>query len=320
MKKRNKIIIGVLLVLVLALGGVAYMVGDFFVDYAVGRKDVDFEDPLSPTYEKPESEVANELAADIAIETFLSEYEGEDVYMESFDGLTMYGKMFLQNDTDMWIIIAHGYTSSYTHCLDLMVRFYEQGYNVLLPSLRTHGESEGDYISMGYYDGRDVAEWANLIVADNVEAKIVLHGTSMGAATVMMAAGEETLPENVFAVVEDCGYTNAYTMFVEQLEYRYGLPEFPVMTISRMLGKVRTGFDFRDASPIDALANATVPILFIHGDADGFVLPYMQVELFDSYEGEKEMLIIEGADHGAARYVDPDVYYGTMWEFIDRYK
>lgn len=316
MKKRNKIIISVLLILALALGGIGYMVGDFFVEYAVGRKDVDYDDPLSPTYEKPEVEAANELAADIAIEEFLLNHPGEDVHMESFDGLTMYGKMFQQEHTDLWAIVVHGYTSSYESCLDLMVRFYEQGYNVLLPSLRTHGESEGDYISMGYYDGRDIVEWSNIIVKMNSDAEIVLHGTSMGAATVMMAAGEESLPENVFAVIEDCGYTNAYTMFVEQLKYRYGLPEFPVMTISRMLGEVRTGFDFRDASPIDALVDATVPILFIHGDQDGFVLPYMQVELYESYEGVKDMLIVNGADHGAARYVDPESYYGSMWKFI----
>lgn len=320
MNKTKKIVISTLSIIIALLSIGGYAVGNYFVDYAVARKDDNYDDPLSPTYDALETEQLNEQLADAAVEALLFVNPGNDVYMTSFDGLELYAKSFTQENSDLWAIIVHGYTSSYQSVQDVMVRFYNEGYNVLLPDLRSHGLSQGQYISMSYYDGIDIADWSNYIVDMNEQAHIVLHGTSMGGATVMMAAGEENLPSNVFAVIEDCGYTNAYQMFVEQLKDRYGLPEFPIMNIARLIGKFKVGYDFKDANPIGALENATVPILFIHGDEDGYVLPYMQFELYNAYNGLKDILTIEGADHGAARHIDPDIYYNTIFDFINQHK
>lgn len=320
MNRKNKIIIISLSVLLLSISVISYGVGNYFVDYAVARKGSNYDDPLSPTYDAPETEQLNEQLSDEAVASMLVMNPGIDMSLTSFDGLELFAKSFLQEESDLWAIVVHGYTSSYESVQDVMLQFYNQGYNVLLPDLRSHGFSEGDYISMSYHDGKDICDWANLIVQQNKEAKIILHGTSMGGATVMMAAGEQSLPSNVFAIIEDCGYTNAYQMFVEQLDSRYGLPEFPIMNIARLVGKFKVGYDFKDANPMGALEHATLPILFIHGDQDGYVLPYMVDELYNAYEGEKEKLIIEGADHGAARHVDPTTYYETIFNFINTYK
>ena len=88
----------------------------------------------------------------------------------------------------------------------------EQGWNVLLPDMRTHGESEGKYIGMGWLDRLDVLKWIDLIRERDEQAQIILHGVSMGGATVMMTSGE-ALPENVRAVIDDCGYTSVWDIF-----------------------------------------------------------------------------------------------------------
>lgn len=318
MKKHwKKIVISIVLILVAGLGVGAYFVGDYFVDYALARKDLDFEDPLSPTYDKPALELANREKADIEVTQFLRTYSPGLITLPTFDGINLSAHIIENPGSEKWAIIVHGYTSSYDTGLDFAMEFYEQGYSILLPELRGHGSSDGDYMTMGHDDGKDILTWIDSITTYNPSAKIVLHGISMGAATVMMAAGEEALAPNVVAVIEDCGYTDAYQMFSEQLEARFGLPSFPLLNIAAIVGKQKAGFDLKDASPIKALENSNVPILFIHGDEDGFVLPYMLNELYNSYDGEKEKLIIEGADHGAARYVNPELYYDTVFTFLN---
>lgn len=318
MKKHwKKILLSILIILTVGVGVGAYMVGDYFVDYALARKDIDFDDPLSPTYDKPQAEIENRAIADIAVNTFLQTTPPAPISITSFDDLSLTGHVLEYPGSDLWVIIVHGYTSSYDTGLDFATEFYNRGYSVILPELRAHGSSEGDYMTMGYYDSKDILSWIEVITKYDETARIVLHGISMGAATVMMAAGDEELPYNIVAVIEDCGYTDAYQMFAEQLKARFGLPSFPLLNIAAMVGEQKAGFNLKDTRPITALENATVPILFIHGDEDGFVLPYMGDELYSSYTGPKEKLIIEGADHGAARYVNPTLYYETLFNFID---
>ena len=95
--------------------------------------------------------------------------------------------------------------------------------HAVAPDLRACGESEGDYVGMGWLDRKDVLQWIDYIIEQDPEAKIVVHGISMGAATTMMTAGEST-PDNVKAFVEDCGYTSVWDIFSSELQLRFGLP------------------------------------------------------------------------------------------------
>ncbi len=315
---KKKIIIGSILtfLIVLIVGG--YFVGDYFTQYAIGRKPVDLIDDKSPTYVQSEKEILAREIAKEEVEQLINNHLTKEVRIDSFDHESLYAKIF-ENDSNKWVIIVHGYTSSHLDILDIAAKFYEQGYNVLTPDLRAHNESSGEYISMGYFDAIDIVDWTKYINDNYDDVQIVLHGSSMGAATVMISAGDKDLPNNVVAIVEDSGYTNAYQMFVEQLDYRFGLPSFPILNISSAVAEMKAGYNLRDASPIDALQQSNVPILFTHGDADGFVLPYMLEELYHSYSGEKEKMIIKGADHTAGRYLESEYYYQTMFKFLNKY-
>ena len=79
-------------------------------------------------------------------------------------------------------------------------KFYTLGYNILAVDARAHGDSEGTKIGMGWPERMDIIKWINLILSWEPNARIVLHGVSMGAATVLMASGED-LPGNVKAVI-----------------------------------------------------------------------------------------------------------------------
>ena len=100
---------------------------------------------------------------------------------------------------------------------------------------------------MGWPDRRDMLQWIDWIIRRDSEAKIVLHGISMGGATVMMTAGED-LPGQVKAVVEDCGYTSVWDIFTDELDYLFHLPAFPLLNIASCLSSLRAGYSFSEAS------------------------------------------------------------------------
>ena len=102
--------------------------------------------------------------------------------------------------------------------------YYEHGYNVLLPDDRASGKSEGNHIGMSYLDKDDMKLWINWILNEDPDAKIIVHGVSMGGATSMMLS--EDNPEQVVCYIEDCGYTSVYDIFSSELDKRFGLPPF----------------------------------------------------------------------------------------------
>lgn len=306
--------------ILLGLTAVGTMIGNYFVDYGLVRTSTpDEDDPLSPTYEKSDHEKATIAYYDQKVEELKQASPPDEVYLTSHDGLSLWANEYTNDSDELWLIAVHGYQSSYTAMEDIAYEYYSRGYNVILPDLRAHGNSEGEYIGMGLNDSLDILLWVDYIIEKNPNAKIVLHGHSMGAATVMITAGSDALPENVFAVIEDCGYTDAYQMMTEQLKYRFNVPSFPVMNFANIMASIRADYSMKEANPLEALKNSTVPMLFIHGDEDIFVLPYMHTELYESYQGEKESLLVAGAGHVASRNIEPEVYYETVFGFISKY-
>lgn len=182
-------------------------------------------------------------------------------------------------------ILVHGYKDSYIGMLPIARIYADMGYNILLPDLHAHGLSEGGDIRMGWKDREDVIRWIG--VADSLFAdpagkpRIVLHGVSMGAATVMNVSGER-LPPSVKCFVEDCGYTNVWDEFSRQLSDQFGLPDFPVLYAATVLCKLRYGWTFGEASPVDQLARNESPMLYIHGSSDGYVPSSMVFPLYNA--------------------------------------
>ena len=197
-------------------------------------------------------------------------------------------------------------------------RYYDMGYNILIPDLRGHGKSEGDYIGMGWFDRLDILKWINLILSYNKDSKIILHGVSMGAATVAMTSGE-ALPRNVKAIISDCGYTSVLDQFSHQLKSMYSLPNFPVMNVSSLVTKFKAGYTLKEASTLKQVSKSNTPILYIHGDEDDFVPYKMMDELYNATSSPKEKLTIIGASHARSSKVNPDLYWSTVENFINKY-
>jgi fermentation-respiration switch protein FrsA (DUF1100 family) len=171
---------------------------------------------------------------------------------------------------------------------------------------------------MGYLDKLDLVAWVNYTVELDPEAQIVLHGESMGAATVMMAVGEP-LPDNVKCAIEDCGYTSVWDEFAHNIVDMFHLPVFPYLYASQVSIKRHIDLDFKKASCVESLKKSKTPMLFIHGEADTFVPFEMVYKNYEAFDGEKELLTIPEADHALSVNTDPVTYFNKVWEFVGKY-
>lgn len=314
MKKKKIIGIAISSILVILILGLSF-VGNYFYNLALNPdtpKDIVFGTP-------EEAEATSGQVLDSDIQWLLTESNYTDETLTSFDNLNLHAyKVLNQNDSNKWVITVHGYTSEGINMSSYAKNYYDIGYNVLIPDLRSHGLSEGDYIGMGWDDRLDIIDWINTILEYNPNAEIVLHGVSMGAATVSMVSGED-LPSNVKAIVADCGYTSVWDEFAYQLDDLFSLPEFPILNVSSLVAKVRAGYFLGEASTLKQVAKSKTPILFIHGDEDDFVPFYMMEELYNATSSEKEMLTIKNAGHAKASEVDPETYWTTVSNFTSKY-
>lgn len=234
--------------------------------------------------------------------------------------------------TNHTAVIVHGYEACAFRMMHIGYLYnHDLGYNILLPDLQYHGQSEGEAIQMGWKDRLDVLAWmdvANQLFQttyhDSLQNKtihatqLVVHGISMGAATTMMVSGEQ-LPPYVKAFVEDCGYTSVWDQFKKELKETYKLPTFPILYAADLFSKLRFGWGFKEASALEQVKKCTLPMLFIHGTKDRYVPTSMVYPLFEAKPAPKQLLLVPGAIHAYAYKQAPKKYTQTVRHFLQQY-
>ena len=326
MKKEKilKIIIAILLILILLGVGLTEVIGNYFVNYAIARsgaggdRKISQESTIEVLGEDEKIIENNKKIAKENSEKWSEAIRQKQVEVKANDNITLRGTEYLkQEETNKWAIILHGYRSNPSSVLTIGEHFSEKGYNVLIPSMRACADSEGEYVGMGWLDKEDLKCWINLIIEENKNAEIILHGSSMGAATVLMASGDE-LPANVKNIIADSGYTSVWDIFASEAKARFNLPEFPVLNMFQIVANRKAKYDIKEASSLEQVKKSKTPILFIHGDKDDFVPEYMCEKLYDATNCKKEKLIIHGAGHTDGKYREPEKYYNTIFDWISR--
>ena len=243
----------------------------------------------------------------------------EEVHLTAQDGTDLFGRYYHHRDGAPVVLIFHGYTGyaqrdglgGYTLCRKL-------GYNVLLPDQRAHGHSGGHTITMGAKEQYDAQGWANWAAERfGLDTPLFLMGVSMGAATVMLASGLP-LPSSVKGIVADCGYTSAEEITRKCLpEY---LPHTPVRlayAVGRLGARLYGHFEPNRIDCTAAVSRAAVPILFIHGEEDGFVPCEMSRKNYDACASRKQLLTIPGAAHAVCYYRDTPLYTRVATKFFE---
>ncbi len=244
-------------------------------------------------------------------------YEYEDVYITSFDGVKLRGRYYEKEKGAPTQILFHGYQSNPLRDFSggLYLAF-KSGCNALLVDQRAHGKSGGGCLSFGVLERFDCLAWANF-AAQNFGGKIILTGISMGGATVLMAS-ELDLPEKVCGIISDCAYSSPEEI-VKDVMKKGHYPVNILYPFVRLGGKLFGGFDLEESSPKVALKNSKVPVIFLHGEEDGFVPCEMSKVCFDACTCEKELFLFPGAGHGLSYTIDPPTYENAVISFIEKY-
>jgi len=308
--KLRKIIYCIFITLILTCMGISWWLGSYFVDFALKRGTA--QDPKALPHASFAILSANlppHPRPDFSSTEWTLSMKGEKRVATAF---------YAREKTNKWVILVHGYCRDQRYTWYYADVYLRNGYNVLTPDLNASGGSEGQYLTMGVKESDDIVGWSRKLAAEAPNARIALHGVSMGAATVLMAA-QKALPQQVYAVVEDCGYTSAYDMFSMKLKEMFGLPEFPVLGLVNVVGRVKTGIYLSEAAPIKKLADCRLPMLFIHGDKDKLIPVAMVDELYGACKANvKEKYIAKGAGHARSMSTNPEVYFKKVFAFLNK--
>lgn len=310
---KKKIIITTIIALLL-VG--SYGIGNYFVNFALTIDSSSLDAVLEEDNDKTpveiqienNREIENQIAAQF--KTTLSQ-----TTIKSDDDLKLAGNYIEDQSNHLWAIMIHGYKGNSDGMMSYGAQYHKRGYNVLLPDNRAHGQSEGEYIGMGWLDKDDIENWIDWIVSRDSEAKIVVHGVSMGGATTMMLAGDNY--HNVVGYIEDCGYTSVWDIFKSELDKQFSLPTFPVLDMANIVANNKVGYDFSTASSVNQVKKSNKPILFIHGGKDDFVPTSMVYECYEACKAPKDLYVVDEAEHATSKNYDPEAYYNYVFNFID---
>ncbi|KXH87033.1 alpha/beta hydrolase [Sporosarcina sp. HYO08] len=246
----------------------------------------------------------------------------EQLTLTSRDGLQLSGYFLpAAKPSDKLVILTHGYLGNAKQ-MGLYGQFYhtEWDYNIFMPDARGHGKSEGNYYGFGWPDRLDLIDWTDLLVKKlGQDTKVVYHGLSMGAATVLMSSSDDALPLQVKAIIADSPYQSVYQLFTYQMNRMFHLPAFPLLDSTSMLTKIRAGYSFREANARKEVEKTKVPILYIHGQSDTFVPTEMAEELYSHTASDAELFLVPDANHGEAFALVGDQYKRKVDFFINRY-
>ena len=164
------------------------------------------------------------------------------------------------------------------------------------------GKSEGEYISLGYYEKSDVHCVVEYLLKTKKVSKIGIWGRSMGAVTAIMYANEH--PKLIDVMILDSGFYSLKTLISELIKSKVNLPKFifdKVLDMVKETVKEKAKFDLDIIEPYIYAKNCQVPAFFFHGDNDSFVLPHHCFDLFNEYKGtDKCCEIIKGV-HNSSR-------------------
>ena len=239
----------------------------------------------------------------------------EEMEITSFDGLKLRGKYYECIPGAPMELMLHGYRGNGERDLcGGIQRAFALGRNVLIPDQRAGGRSEGRVITFGINESKDCVTWLEHIEKRfGPDVKVIITGVSMGAATVMMAAGRE-LPKCVVGVLADCGYTSPRAI-IKKVIRDMKLPADLLYPFVRLGAIVFGRFDPDSYSPEEAMANCKLPVIFVHGEADDFVPCEMTRRNYELCTGPKVLLTVPGAGHGLSYPAAPERYIRTLKDF-----
>ena len=296
-------------VLTLVIAYVCYRI-TFFANRKSNDKNDEIEMPKGKIYDpfKPQMTKWIKEVRDMPCKEFS---------ITSFDGLNLFAKYYEYAPDAPIELMFHGYRGTAERDLSGGVqRCFKLGRSAFIVDQRCSGKSEGNTITFGIKEHRDCLKWVDfLIYYFGKDVKIILTGISMGASTVLTAAGKD-LPENVVGVLADCGF-NSPKDIIKKVAKQMNFPPKLCYPFIKLGAFIFGHFDLEEISPETSLKNCKIPVIFFHGDADDFVPHTMSEINYEACASRKKIVIIKNAGHGLCYLCEPDTYLNSLKEFFE---
>ena len=278
--------------------------------FAFNKNDSNIFIPEGKQYEKYRPSIIKDIETADSMDYI--NYE-----IKSFDNLTLKARYYEYEKGAPIEIMIHGYKGNSRRDMSSGIkRAFACHRNALLIDQRASGNSDGRIITFGIKESKDCLSWINFVIYTfGKDCKIILTGISMGAATVMNTS-QYVLPKNVIGVLADCGFDSAANIIKKTIK-EMKLPQKVFYPFVKLSAKIFGRFNLEETSPIQAVKNAKVPIIFMHGTDDKMVPCEMSINLYENCNNTKKLVLIENAGHGIAYLVDPDKYIKELNEFYN---
>lgn len=249
--------------------------------------------------------------------TWIENLPYEWLYMKSEDGLKLAGRLFTNTSSDKLVILFHGYRSIAENDFSAYFHFYyENHFQILLVDQRSHGKSEGKFITFGVKERNDCLKWCEYVEKNfSSIQKIYLAGMSMGATTVLLAT-QFQLPAKVKGIIADCGFTSPKEIITQIASSKYGIDVTLLLPLINILCLWKARFNIYGCSVKEAMQKNKLPILFIHGLSDDFVPSKMSKMNYNVCQSKKELVLVDCSNHGLSCVQDKEKIYDRLKIFL----
>ena len=240
----------------------------------------------------------------------------QPVEFHSKDGTRLAGWLAV-GSRDEAVILLHGYRCTRQEMLPHADMLHGAGFTVVLFDLRNRGESEGEFVSFGFFEQDDALAAVDYLKSrdDLNELRIGMLGISQGGVAAVFAAAAS---EEVLAVVAEAPFRSVDSAVAQSFTYFIGLPAFPFAPITVWLAELRTGIDSGQIVPEKTVSDLSpTPVLIIHGLDDETISPGDSEVVFAAAGEPKELWLIPGAGHGEGATAIPDEYRERIVAFFE---
>ena len=253
---------------------------------------------LKPRVKTPEDIFRREVEFGRIVPEIYESMEKTKIQIPSRYGYTL-SAVILENDITKRVenkgkvaVLCHGYTYGKLGAIVYAQILMELGFTSIIYDHRNHGESGKKHTTMGYYEKYDletVIDWCYVNFGRDI--RIVSHGESMGAATVLDYLN---IKDNVSLIIADCGYSDLKTLIRHQMKTVFHIPPIIFMPLANFCLKLRAGFYMKEVSPMEGVRKSKTPILFIHGDHDTYVPYQMSIQMYEECKAPKKLYLAKG--------------------------
>mmetsp|Transcript_24515 Transcript_24515/g.39288 ORF Transcript_24515/g.39288 Transcript_24515/m.39288 type:complete len:539 (-) Transcript_24515:141-1757(-) len=247
-------------------------------------------------------------------------YERKDLQLRSPNGFLLECSHFVPSKAPEakrpCVIYLHGNCSSRLEAFDALPVLLPRDFTVFCLDLSGSGRSEGEYISLGYNEEKDLTVVIDHLRSSGIVTAIGLWGRSMGAVTAVNRASKD---HGIAACVIDSAFGNLKEQAYEIVNRgRFKLPTWLInMAFDLIRDDIfkRAGFHVEDVDAVGRAPHAKCPALFGCASDDSFIQPHHTQDIHNAWGGERILRVYDGGHNG----VRPAWFLEEASDFMTRH-